>query len=115
MIPHFDFNRIVAELDMDPEDILHLMTVYEPELHRDLQSLDDAADHEDWGALKPLLHKMKGDAANLCLGDFAAVFAAMELATETRNRTELNAGRTEASEMNTVLWEAYRLYAQSCK
>ncbi len=76
----FNFTKITDELGMDAEDILQLMAIYGPELRKDMLALDSAIGIPDWALLKSKLHKMKGDAANMCLPALTDVFAKMEKA-----------------------------------
>lgn len=74
----FDFELITDEMGMDREDILHLMNLYKTELQNDLLELEDNLSTENWTMAKNKLHKMKGDAANLCLNALAECFLSME-------------------------------------
>ncbi len=85
MNPTFDFNHITREMEMDSEDILNLMTLYQTELRRDLHELEAAVSNQEWPMTKEKLHKMKGDAANLCLFSFAETFEKMEHASLSKN------------------------------
>ncbi len=129
-MPSFDFNRIADEMEMTREDILHLMSLYGPELRRDFEALNTALGQMEWRQLKEVLHKMKGDAANLCLCPLAAQFKEMEQAAQARAHAQthegfqaaqardasaLAAGLTEALQLSGTLWEAFRDYEQNCK
>ena len=114
-MPSFDFNRIADEMEMTREDILHLMSLYGPELRRDFEALNTALGQMEWRQLKEVLHKMKGDAANLCLCPLAARFKEMEQAAQARDASALAAGLTEALQLSGTLWEAFRDYEQNCK
>lgn len=85
MTPIFDFNQITIDMEMDQEDILHLMTIYQQELRKDLTELSVGLTEQDWLQIKSKLHKMKGDASNLCLLPLAESFTAMEHACQDRN------------------------------
>jgi len=80
MTESFDFKSIADEMGLEEEDILHLMTLYRTELAGDLGRLTDALDPPQWPPLKEQLHKMKGDAANMCLPTLSDRCAAMEKA-----------------------------------
>lgn len=85
MIPIIDFDQIAVEMEMDPEDILHLMTIYQEELQKDLTELEVQQSQSSWLPMKEKLHKMKGDAANLYLLELAAVFTEMEAASQRKD------------------------------
>lgn len=98
MTPIFDFYQITVDMEMDQEDILHLMTIYQQELQKDLTELSAGLSEQDWLQIKNKLHKMKGDASNLCLLPLAESFTAMERTCQDRDiphlRTQLNAAQS---------------------
>lgn len=114
-MPCFDFDRIAADMEMEQEDVLHLMSIYRPELQRDFQTLKAALEKREWKRVKEVLHKMKGDAANLCLSPLSALFLQMEHAAQAQDAPALTAGLTEAQQLSGTLWGAFQAYEQNCK
>lgn len=75
--PH-TLSRLAEAMDMDPDDIRHLMSVYRPELQKDLSAASELMENQDWAAFRLKLHKLKGDAADLCFQRFSKLAAEME-------------------------------------
>lgn len=90
MEPAFDFNLITEEMGMDPEDILHLMTIYQAEFQKDLSEFEEFLANQNWAMIKSKLHKMKGDAANLCLSSLADTFLNMENTSSIKDAEQLS-------------------------
>lgn len=107
----FDFRRITEEMDMDPEDILHLMNIYQVELQKDLNELEDGLFKQDWPILKDKLHKMKGDAANLCMPSFAGIFAEMEDASADKNSDCLRLQFESVNALKSEFLSAFKAYS----
>lgn len=111
----FDFNDIIHRMDMDKEDIVHLMTVYEPELHKDFEELIKNASDEGWDSLSGKLHKMKGDAANLCLTPLSSLLARMEETAAEKNRKALAKQICEAERIGMQLFTEFKKFTDSRK
>ncbi len=90
MEPAFDFNLITEEMGMDPEDIFHLMNIYQTEFQKDLSEFEEILSNQDWELIKNKLHKMKGDAANLCLSSLADTFLNMENTSSIKDAEQLS-------------------------
>lgn len=111
MNPTFDFYQIVDEMEMEPEDILHLMTLYQGELVKDLNALEHGLSEADWLLLKNLLHKMKGDAANLCLPSLSETLSLMELNLPHKDTAFLHAQLRVLETLKTSFITAFHSYS----
>lgn len=109
----FDFNRIKADLGMDHEDIRHLMSIYRTELHKDFNELDEDFQRMDWSLLKNKLHKMKGDAANMCLPPISDAFAEMENTVLSRDLTTLASQLSSIKFLESQFTSALECYLKS--
>jgi len=96
---------------MDPEDILHLMTIYKTELQKDLSELEDDVSKLNWPLIKSKLHKMKGDAANLCLANLSDLFAAMETFAQNRDSDNLESQLVSLELLKLQFISAFDQYA----
>jgi len=115
MIPTFDFDRIVEEMEMEPEDILHLMTIYQDEFQKDLNELERNLSECNWLLIKNKLHKMKGDAANLCLKPLAETFAAMENSSENKDSQFLCIQLDTVKTIRTQFHSAFQNYSEKAR
>lgn len=115
MTMNFDFNRITEDLGMDPEDIAQLMSIYRTELHKDFHDLDDAVHALDWPLLKSKLHKMKGDAANMCLHPISDAFAEMEKTILNKDSDLLTAQLSNIKDLESQFTSALEIYLSADK
>lgn len=106
----FDFKLISVSMEMDAEDILHLMNLYQGEIQKDLRELEQELETINWKAVKNKLHKMKGDAANLCLDSLADAFAQMERYASTNDSVALTRHLDLIRDMDKMLWTAFHDY-----
>lgn len=107
-----DFDDITEEMQMEQEDILHLMTIYQTELQKDMGELEQFMSSGDWLLVKNKLHKMKGDAANLCLKALAETFAAMEQASLERDIPALSGQLDTANTLRMQFHSAFQEYSE---
>lgn len=110
MMDLFDFSRIKRELGMDSEDIRQLMTIYQAELHKDFHGLNEEFDDRNWSLLKNRLHKMKGDAANMCLTPIYDAFAEMEKNLITNDFDALTSHLNSVKLLENQFTEAFEHY-----
>jgi HPt (histidine-containing phosphotransfer) domain-containing protein len=106
----FDFLKITEAMEMDAEDIRHLMDLYQPELTRDIASLEEDLVLHAWAQAAGKLHKMKGDAANLCLPALADLLTQMETAANNRDAQAAAAQLSELKDMKHRFDAAYFNY-----
>ncbi len=115
MISTFDFDSITTEMDMEPEDILHLMTIYQDELQKDLNELEQNLSDCNWLLIKNKLHKMKGDAANLCLKTLSETFAAMENASGNKDTHSLSIQLDTVKTIGIQFHSAFQTYSEKAR
>lgn len=73
-----DFNQLASITEMDYEDVVQLMTIYEYELKKDLNTLETHFIHKQFSGISEVVHKIKGDSSNLALADLVRLAKEIE-------------------------------------